>query len=78
MKKTINTMEELLKTLGLEDENHINWFDVSRNRKLSENFIEKYIDKLDFAKIIKYQNVSDEFIMKHINAQDIRKLCADA
>ncbi len=36
MKKTINTMEELLKTLGLEDENHINWFDVSRNRKLSE------------------------------------------
>ena len=47
MKKTINTMEELLKGLDLKDENQIDWFNVSRNRKLSENFIEKYKNKVN-------------------------------
>ena len=65
MKKTINTIEELLKTLGLENENQIDWIDVSRNRKLSENFIEKHANQVDWFYISMYQKLSEDFIEKY-------------
>ena len=70
MKKTINTMEELLKTLGLDNENQLDWFDVSRNRKLSENFIEKYKNKVNWISISMHQKLSEDFIEKHADKVD--------
>ena len=70
MKKTINTMEELLKGLDLKDENQIDWFNVSRNRKLSENFIEGHKYDVYWHWISKYQNLSEPFIEKHADKVD--------
>ena len=65
--KTINTIEELLEVLGLTNENQIDWFDVSRNRKLSENFIEKHANQVDWFYISMYQKLSEPFIEQHKN-----------
>ncbi len=43
--------QEWLNILGIKSEkeiNKVNWDEVSRNKKLSESFIEKYSDKLDW------------------------------
>ena len=34
-------------------------------KTLSEKFIDRYVDKLDWMKISKYQNLSEQFIEKH-------------
>ncbi len=46
--KTINTMEELLKTLVLDNENQITWHWISMYQKLSEDFIDKHMDRVDW------------------------------
>ncbi len=68
--KTINTMEELLEFLGLTNENQIDWIDVSRNRKLSKNFIEKHANQVDWFYISMYQKLSEPFIEKHADKVD--------
>ena len=62
MKKTINTMEELLEALGLDNENQINWHWISMYQKLSEDFIEKYKDKVYWSCISIYQKLLEDFI----------------
>jgi hypothetical protein len=40
---------------------------ISYTQNLSEEFIEKYSDKVDWYYISSRQNLSEEFIRKHIN-----------
>ena len=65
MKKTINTMEELLEALGLDNENQINWHWISKYQKLSEGFIEQHKNDVDWYCISKYQKLSKQFIEKY-------------
>lgn len=58
--KIINTLEDL----GVSDANKVDWFAVSRCKKLSESFIEKFADKVDWWCISKYQKLSETFIEK--------------
>jgi hypothetical protein len=60
-----------------ELENNINyfcnydWYLISYSQNLSEEFIEKYSDKLDWDWISECQNLSEQFIRKHIGKIDI-------
>lgn len=38
-----------------------------RIRELPESFLSKYIDKMNTARIIRYQNISEEFVRNNIN-----------
>ena len=44
---------------------HTDWNDISRNKTLSEDFIEKYKDKVDWNEISFHQKLSERFIEKH-------------
>ena len=44
MNKIINTLEDL----GITDVSKVNWYSISRYQKLSEKFIEKYNDRVDW------------------------------
>ena len=50
------------------------WDILSNNQKLSEDFIEKYIDKVDWHYISTYQTLSEEFIEKHIDKVDCSRI----
>src|SRR5574343_580588 len=43
----------------------VDWFYISKHQKLSEEFIEKYIDKVNWDCISINQTLSEEFIGKH-------------
>jgi hypothetical protein len=43
------------------------WKDILMNRKLSEEFMAKYENIIDWEYISKYQKLSEEFMEKHIN-----------
>ena len=45
----------------------VDWFYISKHQKLSEEFIEKYIDKVEWHFISINQKLSESFIEKHIN-----------
>lgn len=47
-----------------KNEKNFNWDEISSNELLSEDFIEKYIDKINFNNM-HYYNISDEFIIKY-------------
>tara|TARA_B110000037_G_scaffold57559_1_gene70192 strand:+ start:6311 stop:6535 length:225 start_codon:yes stop_codon:yes gene_type:complete len=49
---------------------HINWKQILPNLKIPEHILELFADQIDIVDIIKYQNVSKEFITKH---QDMLK-----
>ena len=49
------------------DENDVNWFSISSSQKLSENFIEKYKNKLAWSEIIINQELSEGFIERNID-----------
>ena len=42
----------------------IDWVHISRNQKLSEEFIIKFQERLDWEYISTYQKLSEEFIIK--------------
>lgn len=42
------------------------WSYISEYEVLTEKFMEKYIDKLDFAKVLKWQELSESFLEKHL------------
>lgn len=42
--------------------NYKDWVDLSQYQKLSENFIEKFKDKVDWFLISIYQKLSEDFI----------------
>ena len=54
-------MEKLVNNFSTND---INWNVISVHQKLSEKFINKYINKLDFTFILKYQNLSEDTMEK--------------
>ena len=62
----INDFEKL----SCEDKNkikqqiNINWKQILPNLKIPEHILELFIDQLDINDIIKYQNVSKEFLSK--------------
>jgi hypothetical protein len=41
------------------------WALMCQNQKLSEAFIEKYVDKLGWTDITRYQKLSEDFMRKH-------------
>jgi hypothetical protein len=41
------------------------WITVSQNQKLTESFIEKYSDKLNWDSLVRYQSLSDGLMRKH-------------
>jgi len=49
---------------------NINWLDVSIFNKLSEDFIEKYKDKISWGYISAYQKLSENFIEKYKDKVD--------
>lgn len=46
---------------------HICWINVSQFTKLSEEFIKKHIDKLNLQFIVKYQDISEEYLITIID-----------
>ena len=67
----IKILEEITDIEKFFDENidnfEVDWVYISVYQKLSEEFIEKYIDKVDWYYISKYQKLSEEFIEKYID-----------
>ena len=41
------------------------WYEISCNRKITEDFIEKYKDKLDWSAISEHQDLKEKFILKY-------------
>lgn len=41
------------------------WESIVRNRKLSEGFIKRNTDRLDWDDVVKYSGVSDAFLLVH-------------
>ena len=52
----------------------IDWDYICKNQDLTEEFIEKHIDKLDFFLLSKYQVLTEKFIEKHMDKLDIFEL----
>jgi hypothetical protein len=44
---------------------HINWKQILPNLKIPEHILELFADQIDINDIIRYQNVSNEFITKY-------------
>jgi len=65
MKKEINTIEELLRNAGYDSEKNIDWKKISIWCVLSEEFIEKYQNKVNWFYISKHQILSEPFIEKY-------------
>ena len=65
----IKIIEEIHNIKKFIDENInnfvVDWNYISKNQKLSEEFIEKYIDKVNWDCISINQKLSEEFIEKH-------------
>ena len=47
---------------------------VSINQKLSEKFIEKFQNKLDWYWVSKYQKLSEKFLYKNLDKISIKEL----
>jgi hypothetical protein len=67
----IKIIEEIKDIEKFFDENinnfAVNYYRLLNNQKLSEEFIDKYSDKVDWYIISIYQILSEEFIEKHMN-----------
>src|SRR5574344_2076628 len=65
----IKIIEEIKDIEKFFDENvdnfEVDWYYISKNQKLSEEFIDKYNDKVYWGYISQYQKLSEEFIEKH-------------
>lgn len=62
----INNFEKLSCDEKNEIKKHINinWKQILPNLKIPEHILELFVDQLDMKDIIRYQNVSKEFIAK--------------
>jgi len=59
-----------LNKISIEDQdqfkkNKINWKHILPNLQLSEKILEMFADQLDWKDVIRYQNISDTFYMRH-------------
>jgi hypothetical protein len=50
--------------------NEDDWFNISIHQTLSEEFIEKYEDRVDWIYISRFQNLSEQFIEKYKDRLD--------
>lgn len=55
-----------IKDLDLND-NDINWYGISCNKSIDENFVEKNKENIDFDKICSNQNISFEYLIQNID-----------
>ena len=65
--KVRKEVQKLIKKLELnctvrEFQDKVDWYDISINQKLSEDFIREFQDKVDWDSISKYQKLSEDFI----------------
>jgi len=73
MKKSVKKeIRSLIKKLELncsveEFEDKVDWDDISRYQKLSEDFIREFQDEVDWIYISKYQKLSENFIREFKN-----------
>lgn len=65
----INSFEKLSceEKLEIKKDISINWKHILPNLKLPEHILELFADQLDINDVIRYQNVSNEFIAKYHN-----------
>ena len=67
--RIIDLAKAMCKYYGKENEIEINdessWWNISAYDELSEEFIEKYADRVDWDCISKYQKLSEQFIERH-------------
>ena len=74
----IKIIEEISNIEKFFDENINNfvvyWRYISRCQKLSEEFIEKYSDKVDWWYISVYQTLSEKFIEKHYDKVNLDRI----
>lgn len=54
----------------LKDATSPMWLHVSRQHRLSEQFIHKYSDRVDWEYVSKYQKLSESFISQHSHKVD--------
>jgi hypothetical protein len=47
--------------------NNYIWYSISKRKNLSEDFMRKYKDKLNWTKILSYQQLSEEFLTENID-----------
>ena len=70
----IKIVEEIPNIEKFFDENinnfKVDYYKLSSSQQLSEDFIEKYINKVNWGCISQYQTLSEEFIEKHIDKVD--------
>ena len=70
----IKIIEEIKDIEKFFDENinnfEVDWDDISEYQTLSEEFIEKYSDKVNWDDISEYQKLSEDFIEKHSDKVD--------
>ncbi|HNW65782.1 MAG TPA: hypothetical protein PKO10_01055 [Aliarcobacter cryaerophilus] len=50
--------------------NNVNWYNISQNQKLSEEFIREFADEVDWCYISIYQKLSEEFIREFASKVD--------
>ena len=64
--------------INFDDINHINDFDdIWENILVSEDFIETFIDYVDWELISIYQDLSEAFIKKYVDYVDWRLISAN-
>ena len=76
MKKLLKKeIKQLIEKLELncsvkEFDNKVDWSGISRNQKLSEEFIKEFENKVDWTEISRNQKLSEEFIKEFDNKVD--------
>ena len=70
----IRILEEIIDIEKFFDENinnfEVDWDYISEYQTLSEEFIEKHVDKVNWCRISKFQKLSESFIGKYIDKVD--------
>ena len=74
VRKELNKIVKKYKEHPLLDVGADEWYYVSRDEKLSEDFIREFQDKVDWKFISWYQKLSKEFIKEFISRLDIKYL----
>lgn len=59
------SIDELDDIVSNNDLNSAEWYVISQNQKLTEDFIDKYNDRVNWVCISCFQNLSEEFIEKY-------------
>ncbi|MEM2174238.1 MAG: hypothetical protein QXI58_01240 [Candidatus Micrarchaeia archaeon] len=55
-------------------DNPVMWAGLCITQKLPESFMEKYASRLNWGCVCEYQQMSDRFILKHIDKIEVERL----